>query len=98
MRKNFDHFFILLFLVGEVVSSVIGVQATKVDNDKQIQTDLFYMRHFDTSSIVHRILSQEWTENHGCLLELDAIKNGLQNHEEWAIKGTLDFQKSSIKR
>lgn len=94
MNRLSQYFFILLFSIGQIISSVIGIQTKDVDNDIQIQADLFYLRNVDTSNIVDRILSRNWTENHDCLLELNAIKNGLKNHEEWAIEGILEIPKS----
>lgn len=79
-------FFLLLF-VGEIVSSAIGIESAKFNTEKSIRTDLFYMRNFNISNAIDGILSQKWTENHECLAELNAIKTGLKNHEEWAIRG-----------
>lgn len=83
-------FFLLLFIC-EIVSSAIGNQSTVSSTVKSIQPDLFYMRNFDTSNAVDQILSQKWTENHECLTELNAIRNGIKNHAEWAIRGTIGF-------
>ena len=79
MNKN--RFLVFLFLIGQIVQSVIGTR------NKQIRTDLFSMRNFDISNAIDEILSRNWTQNHECLIELNAIKNGIKNHEEWAIRG-----------
>lgn len=80
-RRNF--LVLILFLIGEIV---IGIQA--IDLPK---TGIFSMRHFNVPNSVSRILSHNWTDNQDCLIELNAIKNGLENDEQWAIQGTQEF-------
>lgn len=87
-QKNFS--MLCFLLIGQIVLSSICVQATQSDYTK-LQKKLFYLRNFNTSNIIDRVLSHNWTKNHECLTELNAIKTGLQNHEEWAIRGTLYF-------
>lgn len=84
-RRKFSSFF--LVLIVEIVVFVIGVQATELNNDLA-KKDIFYLRNADKTDIIDTILSPYiWAENHECLAELSAIRNGLKNYEEWAIKG-----------
>lgn len=90
MTIHQSHLLFLLFLFSQNVSLVFGIQPTKFDIIiKQIRTDLFYMRDFNTSNAINGILSHNWTENHECLMELNAIKIGLKNREEWAMRGNV---------
>lgn len=82
---------LLLLFVCEIVSHAVGNQSTIISTEKPIRPDLFYMRNFDTSKAIDQILSQKWIENHECLSELNAIRNGIENHDEWAIRGTFNF-------
>lgn len=79
-RGNFSA--LILFLIGELV---ICTQAI------QLNGDVFSMRHFNVPNSISRILSYNWTDNQDCLIELNAIKNGLENDEQWAIRRTSDF-------
>lgn len=88
MAKSQDHYLIFLFLISPLV---VVIQATKFDNDKQVQEYQFYMKNFNASNVIDRILTQNWTENLQCWHELIAIKNGLDNREKWAIRGKMDF-------
>lgn len=77
-----------LVLIGQIILSSTSVQAIQWNHTK-LENDLFYLRNFNTSNIIDRVLSHNWTKNHECSTELNAIKKGLQNHEEWAIRGEL---------
>ena len=87
MANNKNHS-ISLFLVGPIFLSIIcGIQANDSYNDLKVR-NLFPSNKFDISSAINGILSQNWTQNQECLIELNAIKKGINNHEEWAIKRT----------
>lgn len=92
MAKNNQNILsmLTLFLIGQLILLTICVQAIEPDYTK-LEKQLFYLRNFNTSSIIDKILFHNWTENHECLTELNAIRKGLQNHEEWAIRGKLYF-------
>lgn len=49
---------------------------------EQIKNDLFS----NVPNLISENGSPNWTESHNCLSELNAIKNGLNNLEEWAVK------------
>lgn len=51
-------------------------------NFEQIKFDLFSTSDFHPSEFN----SKNRTERHRCLIELDAIKNGLKKFEPWAIQ------------
>lgn len=78
-----------LFFIGQLILCSIGVQSAQATKSKydQVKSDLFYFRSINTSNIIDRVLSHNWTQNHECLTELKAIKTGLENHEEWALRG-----------
>lgn len=92
MAKHQIDILISLFLFGQVTVLSINI----VGANDQISPDIFDLRNFDASNAIKRILSGNWTENHECLIELNAIKSGLNNHEEWAIRGELDSNIVSI--
>lgn len=90
MTKNGCNFSLFLFLIAQFVLSSISVLAIESDGD-QSKKGIFYLRNFDTSTTIDGILSYEWTKNRECLIELNEIKKGLENHEEWALKGEQKF-------
>lgn len=81
MTKNQTKLFALIF----VILSAISIQAIE-SNNKQTIEDLIFMRNFNKSNAIDAILSHNWTKNHECLMELNALKKGLIDHEGWAIK------------
>lgn len=90
VKNNPNNFsmFCLLF-IGQMVSfwiSVESVQITKSDYD-HLRKELIYLKYSNTSGIIDRILSHNWTKNNECLSELSAMKTGWDNHEEWAVRG-----------
>lgn len=76
-----------------VILLVISVQcsfATKFQpnfiNFQQIKDDLYAMRDFNISNVISEISSHKnWMKNRECLMELTAIKHGLDEFEEWAV-------------
>lgn len=95
MASNQSYFLVLFYLISQIALWTIGIQATESDND-QIQKDLFNLRKFNVSSAINGILNHNWLENRECLIELNAIKNGLDNDEQWAMKGRLNQNSSLI--
>lgn len=61
-----------------------------LDNDHL--RNLLYLKYTNTSDIVDRILSRNWETDHECLMELNAIKTGFDNREEWAMRGKFDLK------
>lgn len=76
-------------LFAQIVLLSFGVRVIEADN-AQIKRDLIYGLYANTSNILKEILSHDWRENHQCLNELNAIKNGLDNHELWAFRGEFE--------
>lgn len=71
---------VLFFVIGE-----IAVCESEIEDE--FEKDLFYMKNFSIPESISAIVSQNWTENPECLIELNQIRKGLDNHEEWAIRG-----------
>lgn len=88
--NNQSNFSLFAFLVGQLIFSSISVKAIESD-DNQALREIIYLRSFDPANIINGILSHNWIKNHDCLIELNAIKTGLENHEEWAIRGKQHF-------
>lgn len=56
-------------------------------NFEQIKFNLFSnSSDFPKANKFSEFNSKNWTEHHQCLKELNAIKNGLNNFEPWAIQ------------
>lgn len=86
-RRNFSVSF--LFLIVEIVVSVIGTQDIEFDNDLA-KKDIFSLKHLNIPKSFSKVLSHSnWTNNQKCFTELNAIKTGLENNERWAIQGEL---------
>lgn len=83
---------LLVFLIGQIVLSAISVQA--VTKEDKTFKNLMFASKFDRSNFIDSILTFNWTKNHECLNELNAIKTGVTNREKWAIKRQFDFHKS----
>ena len=96
MTNNHRNRLISLFLVSQILLVVIGgIQAN--DSYKKLKLrNLFFMRNFNVSNAINEILSSNWTENHKCLVELNAIKSGVNNYDEWAIKCRWNFYKFTL--
>ena len=54
-----------------------------------VRIDIISKRDFNISKIVNGILFDDWMDNIHCLVELNAIKFGLSNFDEWAIKSSF---------
>ena len=70
-------------------SSSISTDRDIYTNIAQIHDEFWPDNYFNFPiSIIESIqsMSHNWTENSDCLIELNAIRNGIQNSEEWAIK------------
>ena len=92
MATNRFDFLVLLFLISKLT---IGIQANELDNNP-IKNNTFYLRNLNLSSSISGIFSYNWTENRECLIELNAIKNGIKNDELWAINGNISFSLSIV--
>lgn len=84
-RRNFSG----LVVIFEIVLCVIGIVATKLDNDL-VKQNIFSMKRVNIPNSISEILSHNnWTNNQDCLIELNAIQTGIENGERWAIQGRL---------
>lgn len=72
----------LLLLFGQMI---LSMKAEESENG-QLSKDFLSLRNFHRSKAIDEVLFYNWTENHECLIELNAIKNGLDNYEEWAAR------------
>lgn len=91
MAKHQIDYYVLVFPISQIIAlSMNIVGATNLENN-QIRADTFYLRNFNAPNAISGISSRYWTENHECLIELNAIKNGIDQHEEWAIRGRSNF-------
>lgn len=55
-------------------------------NFEQIKFDLFSANDFERTDEFSVFKSKNWTDHRQCLMELNAIKNGMNNFEPWAIQ------------
>lgn len=93
MAYNQRALLILVFFCAQMVFTTIGddgIDVNQSDYDRKV-IELILLKNADLSNIVSDILSFNWTENQECLIELNAIKNGLTNHQKWAAKGQLNL-------
>lgn len=51
----------------------------------QLSKELFRVRNVNISDLVQSILIHKWTQNHECLVELNAINRDQKKSEDWAI-------------
>lgn len=87
MAKILSYFLILFQLLWSVNSDY-----TKFPSEYDpIRMDIISKRNFNVTNIVNEILLGDWTNNIHCLVELNAIKFGLKNFDEWAVKSGFDF-------
>lgn len=86
---HFNHFLLMLFLIG------VGCHDFQWEPNyfdfKQIKKDIFTQNDVSISSLISESMSLNWTENQDCLNELIAIKNGLANFDEWAVKSKINM-------
>lgn len=55
------------------------------NNIEGIKWDVGHILHIP--NVVDAIVSgNSWTENHECLIELNAIRNGIESNDEWVTK------------
>lgn len=86
-RRSFSSLY--LILIGEIVASLIGIQAIKLDNDIA-ERNIFSVKHLNIPKSISRVLSHNnWTDNQNCLTELNEIQNGLETDQRWATRGKL---------
>lgn len=83
---------LIVFGMIQFVLSAISIEAVTKE-DKTFQ-NLMSALKLNQSYIIDSILTYNWTKNHECLNELNAIKNGVSNQEKWATKRQFDLQKS----
>ena len=85
MVKILQYFSIILLLIS------ISVECHNFDKFKK---NLISVKNLDIFYGINEILFGNWTQDRQCLTELNAIKNGLKNSEEWAFKGKLIVRES----
>lgn len=69
-----------------IALSIVILNGISVDchNFNEFKRNLFSIRTFDITSIINETVF--WTQNRWCLGEINAIKIGLTNYEEWAFR------------
>lgn len=84
--RNFSNVILLLIVVCVQCSFATKFQPNFI-NFEQIKHDLYSIRDLNVSNIISEISSQKnWLVNRECLVELTAIKHGLDEFDEWAVK------------
>lgn len=78
---------IIFLILIQLIWSVNSNNYTKFPSEYDpIRIDIISKKNFNISNIVDEVLFGDWTDNIHCLVELNAIKFGLTNFEEWAVK------------
>lgn len=87
LQRYFVKFFCFLVFFTNCVHCSYSEFKSYLFDIKQISYELFLKNDFNISNIIIETISKhDWAENHECLLELNAIKNGIDNFEEWAFE------------
>lgn len=71
-------FSVIFFLLVQLFVLPNGIEA--------IKTDIGHILKIPFNAIDAILSHKNWTENHECSIELNSIKNGIENHEEWVTK------------
>lgn len=80
-------FSVVFFLLSQIFILSNGVGA--------IETDIGHI--LEIPNVIDAILSHKnWTGNHECSIELNSIKRGIENHEEWVKKCESEFEKNRL--
>lgn len=82
----------LTFLVVLSVCSVLCNDSKFKSNFnivEHLKRNFYAKSDLNITHVIGEFVSQNWTENHKCLNELNAIKNGIINFDEWAITRKL---------
>lgn len=88
--SNYQKFHVPIIL--QLILFVVSVHCNDSKNDQNVaKIDVFSIRNVNLSNIAIEILIQDWTKNPDCLIELNKIRNGLENSEKWAMKCKLNF-------
>lgn len=83
-----------------IICSVLVISVRCNDNNKfksnfrifqQISANFFTNSDFTMTNAILEIMVHDWNENHECLNELNTIKNGILNIDEWAVARELIF-------
>lgn len=82
--------FILLLSQIALFATFGTTHSIKLDF-KQIKAISSLKRNFDVANIISEISHIRSTENDKCSNELSAIKNGLDNLDEWAFESEWGF-------
>lgn len=93
MAKIKNDFF--LQIVGLVLVISVRCNANKFKSNfrvvQQISENFFGNSEFTLTNAILEIMVHDWNENHECLNELNAIKNGIFNIDEWAVARKFAF-------
>lgn len=98
MGKNQNYFAKWLCLV--LTFSCINFSDSKLDSHsffdfERVKNDIFFSSDFLNPNKVSGFNSSNSRQDDlDCLIQLDAIKNGLTNSDAWAMKRKLNFQKT----
>ena len=84
MAKYHIGFLVLIFVIGQINPILM--------NSAQTNKFSLSLRNFNAWNAVSGVISRNLTENNECLIELRAIKNGLEKHQEWAMRGRFFFE------
>lgn len=88
MTKIKNSFFNSVFLLVVVISVQCNDNNELKSNFnifEQIRKNFFINSDFTMTNIILEIMVHDWSENHECLNELNEIKNGIFNIDEWAV-------------
>lgn len=90
---NFHSFFskfqfiVIILICIHCIDAKLNVNHLYPFNFEQIKFDIFSTNDFTKNNKLGEFNSKNWTaEHHKCLLELNAIKNGMKNFEPWAVQ------------
>lgn len=86
-RRTFSR---IILLTGQIILLLNAIYAYESHND-QIRTRNLFIENFNTTEIIKRISSHHWIVNQECVNELNAIINGRNNRQLWAVKGKFEL-------
>lgn len=92
MALGQSYFPIIIILNVILIATSVRCENAKrfVSDFERFKLSLFSIRNLDISKTISETLFSNWTDNHDCSIELNAIKSGLINSEEWAYKGEFE--------
>lgn len=92
MARDQCNILIVLLQIILVATNVRCESLMKYNSDfVEFKESIFSIRDIDIPKMISETLFSNWTDDHRCSFELDAIKNGLMHYEEWAFESKLTF-------